>query len=453
MNAVLHGVWPVGRVRTGEVERVAVFSLHAFLSLVIYYLLKTMRESILLESGSAELKSYAYAVVALALLLGLPLYGVALRRLEPRSLLRWITAVFAIGLIGFSIAAGAGVDIAFGYYVWVSVLGLVLLTQVWCLAAHVFGVERGERLIPVVMVGAVLGGLVGPVLYAGLSGSLGRSGLMLLASALLVATLPLTARMRPFPGHAEAPKVPRGTATPFSGIVQVFGDRYLLLLAAMAVLMNCVNTTGEYMLADFVVRFADERVAGNPALVREALIGSFYANYYLSINVLTVVVQILLVQKLLQWIGVSGALLVLPVIALAGYGLIAFVPAFGIIRAVKVLENCTDYSLMNTARHALYLPLPCQKQLEGKTIVDTLFWRLGDLAQAGIVFTGLHWAGFGLRQFALLNMLLTFCWILIAIRLGRGYAGHAELEPRMSWRGVRIGLALTAVACVAVVLR
>ena len=80
--------------------------------------------------------------------------------------------------------------------------------------------------------------------------------------------------------------------------------------------------------------------------------------------------------RIIRWIGIKGSVLVLPVIVLIGYGLVVFIPIFSIIRLVKIMENSTDYSLMNTTRHALYLPLSAAKTYEGKTTIETFFWRL-----------------------------------------------------------------------------
>jgi AAA family ATP:ADP antiporter len=103
---------------------------------------------------------------------------------------------------------------------------------------------------------------------------------------------------------------------------------------------------------------------------------------------------------------------------------------------VKTLENGVNYSLMNTARHGLYLPLTAAQQYQGTTIIDGFFWRLGDVAQAGIVFVGLHSLGFGLAEFAALNACLALVWLGIAGAVGRNYA-RAAGTPRVARR--RIG--------------
>ena len=36
------------------------------------------------------------------------------------------------------------------------------------------------------------------------------------------------------------------------------------------------------------------------------------------------------------------------------------------------------------------------------------------LTQAGAIFAGLHWFGFGIREFALLNVVLSLAWLAVA---------------------------------------
>ena len=57
-----------GDVRAGEGVTVLLMSLNVFLLLVGYYVLKTVREPLILIAGGAELKSYAAAAQALTLI-------------------------------------------------------------------------------------------------------------------------------------------------------------------------------------------------------------------------------------------------------------------------------------------------------------------------------------------------------------------------------------------------
>lgn len=421
------------RLRPGEARSVLLFGLYAFLLLLSYYLLRTAREPLLLASSSAEMKTYASAAAALALLFLVPLYAAACRRIGRNGLVRWVTAVF-LGTLGALYLAGrAGFEIGFLFYVWAGVFGVGIVAQFWAHAADCFDLESGQRVFPLIMAGATLGGLAGPLVFRVLHGAADPLQCMLIAMLLLAATLPLVEWTRgtvPAGSRvrvaAEEPKV----RAPLGGFSLILRDRHLLLLALFVVLLNCVNTMGEYLLTKLVLRHAADQIAIQPWLDKGQLVGAFYADFFLVMNVLTLITQVLLVSRVFRWIGVHGALLVLPVVALIGYGLVAFLPLFGIVRAVRLLENSGNYSLMNTARQALYLPLPASSKYEGKIATDTFFWRFGDLVPAALVFVGANWLGLGLEQFALVNVGLSFAWFAVAVQLAHRHAQRTVASGR-----------------------
>lgn len=411
-------------LRPGEGRSVVLFFAYGLLMMFSYYVLKTIREPLLLTGSGAEMKSYAHAAIAGVLLLLVPLYGVVFRNASRQQLTRFVTLFFLVNLGLFYAAGRAGLDIGFAYYVWVGVFGLMITAQFWGYAADSYSVKTGQRLFPVIMVGATLGGLAAPALSGALYPTLGPWLLMLAAMGLLALTLPLVRRARAAvpPGSRAEDLSGVGPADggPFSGFSLVLSDRYLFLLALLILLLNWVNTTGEYILAELVVREA-EAVAGGDAAAKGAFIAGFYGNFFSTVNLLTVFAQVFLVARVIQWMGVHRAVLVLPVVALAGYGLVTFLPVFTILRVVKTLENATDYSLMNTTRHALYLPLSPAQKYEGKTAIETFFWRFGDLAQAGAIYAGLNWFDFGIEQFAAFNMMLAAAWLVVAWELSQLY--------------------------------
>jgi len=416
------------QLRPNEGRSVILFFLFAFLILVAYYILKTLREPLLLIESTAEMKSYAYATIAGILLFLIPLYGYIFHRTSKPQLTRLLTLFFIINLLVFLLLGRLGFDIGFAYFVWVGIVSLMLTAQFWGYAADTYNLKSGERLFPVIMAGATLGGLIGPLIAGTLYSLIGPWYLMLIASLILLCTLPLVSSSRnAVPegsrcvSHEESPQQHF-----MGGLAMILHDQFLLLMAVLMVILNWINTTGEYILAEFVVNYAEQLVATDVTVVKGEVIASFYSQFYFIVNALTLLIQMFAVGRIFRWIGVRGAVLALPIIAFIGYGLIAFIPVFSIIRLVKITENSIDYSLMNTARHTLYLPLSIGHKFEGKTGVETFFWRLGDLIQAGVIFVGLHWFDFEPKHFALLNMCLSIVWIWVAFKLGQIYHEAAK---------------------------
>ncbi|MDH4039102.1 MAG: putative Ig domain-containing protein [Gammaproteobacteria bacterium] len=424
------------RLRPGEGLAVLYFMSYGFLVMFSYYMLKTLREPLLLSKATAETKSYAYAVIALVLLFVVPAYGALYRRLPKRQLSLWVSAILLAVQGVFFLLSLAGLRIGFAYYVWVGIFGVLITAQFWAFAADSFNLKAGKRLFPLIMIGVSLGGLAGPAIAGQLFQLLGARDLMLVILVFIALTLPMSglargavpALSRSFLAVAEPVKSPL-----LGGFSLVRRNRYLLLIAMMIVLLNWVNTTGEYLLAELVIRHADSLIARDPSLDKGNLIAAFYGNFFSIVNALSLFLQLFIVSRVIRWIGVRGAVLVLPVIALVGYGLMVFMPIFSMIRMVKMAENSTDYSLMNTARHALFLPLSAAEKYQSKIAIDAFFWRFGDLVQALAVYAGLHLFGFQSQQFAVLNMVLALVWLALAVQIGRRYVdleqGATSGEP------------------------
>jgi AAA family ATP:ADP antiporter len=426
----------ITRVRPGEGRAAFLFFLHGFLLLSSYQVVKALREAFMLTRFSAETRSYAVAVTALTLMFIIPLYGWVRRHLDGARLLRAVTLFFVVTLPVFAVLARAGATIAFPFYVWVSIYGVMVVSQMWAFAADSFNVKSGQRLFVVIMLGANLGALVGAKFTQLAAAALTPMGLMILATATLGATLFLAKPERAaVPEGSRAISVERGRPVPrlLGGIGLVLRDRYLLLIALLAVLLNFINSTGEFILADLVKADAAARIAASGgALDMSALITAFYGDFQFWVTLVSLGIQLFLVSRIYRTVGISGALLIHPIIVAVAYGLLAlapllggFVPIFTLIRWIKIAENGVDYSLMNTTRQALFLPVDRDSKYDGKTAIDTFFWRFGDLIQALAIFVGLNLLHWQAPQFALLNLLLALVWIAVAVAIGRGFSRKA----------------------------
>ena len=196
----------------------------------------------------------------------------------------------------------------------------------------------------------------------------------------------------------------------------------------MSLVLTLVNTTGEYILGKTVSQAAVAAVAAGRAggLEVGAYIGRFYADFFGVVNIVGLVMQLFVVSRLIKYLGVRVAILVLPAIALGSYALLSFIPLLGIVRWAKTAENATDYSLQNTVRNVLFLPTTRVEKYKAKQVIDSFAVRLGDMLSAGLVFVGTTYLAFMPANFALVNFGFVLAWLVLAFLVGRQYTRRAE---------------------------
>ena len=402
-------------VRAGEWRTVLLFFANLFLLLTAYYILKVIREPLILLEGGAVERSYARGLQAGLLVVLIPCYGLLANRFEPARLVKWIMGVFVVCVAAFVALGRFGAPVGFAFFVWLGIFSTLSIAQFWSLATDVMSEADGKRLFPMVAAGGTLGGIFGSQIAARVIDGHPHQ-LMVIAAAILMVCAGLThVTHRVVTGHSAA--VVESRAAPRDrrgGFTLVVRDRYLLMIALSVLILNFVNTTGDFLLAQLV----NERAHALPAEQRGAFIGSFYGDFQTYISVLTSFVQIVVVARAFKLMGLGGSLLFLPLFAFAGYGLAGVLPLLGLVATVKVVENATDYSLQNTTQQALFLSTSRDAKYKAKAAIDTLFVRLGDLASTGLVFVGAQ-VGLTTTGYAVTNVLVSAAWIWLAFRLRR----------------------------------
>jgi AAA family ATP:ADP antiporter len=219
---------------------------------------------------------------------------------------------------------------------------------------------------------------------------------------------------------------------PGNGFALVLKSRYLRLIALFLVLLNIVNTVGEYILGQAVVTTGNTQLAANPGFDKEAFIGTFYGNYFFWTNIATILIQAFLVSRIVKKFGMRGVLLALPLVAFGAYSIAAVGAGLSVLLYVKIAENSTDYSVMNTGKQMLWLPTSPEEKYKAKQAIDTFFVRAGDMLAAGVVFLGTHLLSFGVTSFACANIAFVLIGIGVAILLLREYncmTAPAEEQP------------------------
>jgi AAA family ATP:ADP antiporter len=255
--------------------------------------------------------------------------------------------------------------------------------------------------------------------------------MMAIAAVILLGSLAITFIVH----HGARAQEPRRDGSPAplgdgDGFSMILRDRYLMLVGALSLLKNWINTTGEYILDRRLVEAATRRFDG-PAS-REAFIAAFKSDYFSYVNGIVMVLQFFAVSRLVQHIGVRKALYILPAVALCSYSAMAIAPLLAVVLIGKVAENSADYSVQKTAEQMLFLVTSREAKYKVKAIVDTVLVRLGDVLSAATVWVGAR-LGLSTLGFIVVNLSLIGAYTGVVLALGRAHA-HAnsaskEREP------------------------
>jgi AAA family ATP:ADP antiporter len=416
-------------VHAGEGVTALLLALNVFLILMAYYILKPVREALILGEGSAELKSYMSAGQVVVLAFVVPMYGRLVASRPRMRLINTVTAFFTACLVLFYFLAQAGVPLAIPFFIWIGVFSLMIVAQFWSFANVIYDRSEGERLFAIVGFGASLGAVFGARIADRLIEPVGINQLLLLGAAVLGSQVFLTNYVdRREQEHQLARKKTVSaskteTAKHSESFKLVFKTRYLLLMALMLMLTNWVNTTGEFILGDIIKQHAVEQIAAGQAggLSEGQIIGDFYSKYFTYVNVLSLLMQLFVVSRVVKYLGIGWAVMILPFISLSAYSVLAFIPILRAVLTAKVFENSTDYSLNNTVRNMLFLPCTYEEKFSAKQAIDSFFVRMGDVLSAMLVFFGTNIIQLEARTFAAVNAALVLIWLVLAWQVGRIY--------------------------------
>lgn len=260
--------------------------------------------------------------------------------------------------------------LSYFYWVWASVLTVVLLTQFWMIVNEVFNPREAKRLIGFCGSGGILGGIVGGLLAGFLTRAKLANLLLPLACVLLFACifvvraifmhwqkrLPATEQAVPKKELSETPRV--GFRESFHTVRK---SRYLLLISGLVVVTVIVSTFIDFQFSSAVDAFYSSKEA------MQAFFGLFSA----GLLTFSFFLNLFLTSNILRNFGIRIALLLTPATLLACSIGIIFTP-FTLLPAIfiKGSDESLAFSLHQSVREILYIPVVSGVKAKVKPFID-----------------------------------------------------------------------------------
>ena len=402
-----------------------------FLLFAAYMMLRPVRETMGIAGGVDNLQ-WLFLATFLATLAFVPMFGTLAALLPRRRLLAASYLFSAATLIALGLLMSLDPDnvwVGRLFYVWLSVLNLFLISVAWSLMSDVFRAEQARRLFAQIAAGASLGALAGPIASGLLVSTVGHGGLLVISAALLLSTLPCASYLQRWSDDRHGPAGDGGRSSEpiggsiVAGVTLLVRSPYLLGIAAFVVLLASVSTFLYFEQAELIA-------ATVPDPVRQT---QLFSAIDAIVQALTLAVQLLVTARLARRMGVAALLTTIPILMVAGFGVLLVVAALPMLLLVVILRRVGEYAIARPGREMLFTRVGQEERYKAKNVIDTVVYRGGDATSAWLR-TAVDSIG---AQPLLAGMAFAGLWAAVGYWLGRGFDRNAEAPSKMAFAEVK----------------
>lgn len=375
-------------------------------------LLETARDALFLARIPAAQLPWAYLAIAAGALALSRRPPQLLRRIRARhELAAWLMFA-AVVTLGFWVLTGVAGDWVFYLlYVWTGVLATLVVVRFWTGLAGLFTLTQAKRVYAVIGSGSVVGAIGGTALARVITEMTAARHVVAAAAGVFFLTALAPALLARAAGHAPSPGAADRPAEPWD--VRAVGRwvwdraylRRVLLLVATAIVT--------FTLVDFVFKSVVADVVPDEEL------GEFFASVYLSLNLLSLIVQVAAVPWLVRRLGVPAAVSVVPLLLVLASGGFAVAGGLGLVLLLKMVDGSLRHSLYRTGTELLSVPIPGDVRPRVKAFIDVVGQRGGQALASLVILLSLLVTR-DVRLVAAGAVAAALCWLLLA----RGLRPH-----------------------------
>ena len=305
------------QIEENEIKTVLASFSFVFILMSAYYLLRPVRDAMASNWTDAELSwlwtsTFIFSAAAVAI------YGFAISRIRFEMLVPCVYGFFAATFIFFYLGnrlIGDGNLIDMAFYVWVSVFSLFHISVFWSFMADVFSGQQARRLFGFITTGASVGGIVGPIIPTFFASKLGNDNLMLIATILLVVTIPIIlwiqklkiSDLHNVDVHADLSRQLAIGGNPFSGFIEFFRNPYLLGIGVFILLYSGIGSFIYFELKNLMAAIGDANVRSQ-----------YWSGINLTVNIVTIVTAMFATGRIATRFGLAVTLAMVPVVLVLG---------------------------------------------------------------------------------------------------------------------------------------
>lgn len=410
------------RIEPHELRAAMVSFTLVFVLMAAYYILRPVRDAMASDWSDAEV-SVLWTFTFLFSFIAAAIHGYFVSRIQLRYLVPGIYGFFASTFVGVYILLGSSVNVDWvnkAFYVWVSVFSLFQVSVFWSFMSDTFNKDQSTRLFGFITTGASIGAIVGPAIPALFAQNIGTSNLLLIASLVLMATIPLIFYIQHLKHvdlsnhdlHADIAMQKGLGGNPLAGYQVFFKTPFLLGIGLFIFLYAGIGSFVYFELKNLMVDLSREQRTQYWALIDVAT------------NTLTIISGLFITSRLASRFGLALTLALVPVCIVLGLLTVALVPLVWMVVALQIFRRAGNYGITRPAREMLFTIVDRETRFKAKQVIDVVVYRGGDVFW-GWSFTALTaLLGLGVAGVALVGAAIAALWAAVGVFLGRHFATH-----------------------------
>ncbi len=411
-----------------ELPVVALLFSFFFLVIVVFQMLKPLKNGLFVERFGADVELYAKLLNIVVAAAGVAVFTYLYNRLPRQRLIYALAAFFIVGFVWLSaILRTPGTTSVWVFYLLGDLESTMMVASFFAYLTDISDADQAKRLYGVIGGGGVIGGWVGITFAAVMLDQIGMQGLLLLAAAVMGVVIVVTYSVERLvarddvyrnaagtrPVMTESTQEPSRFGAAIEGARLVMRSRYLAAIVGILAFYEIAS-----QLMDYQFKHAVQGLSGVTTTQ------AYLADVYFFANLLSVVVQLFLVSLIMRKLGLVAALVILPVAILGGSIGFFLVPTMYVASSLVISENGLNYSLQQTSRESLYVVTTPEEKYKARAFTNMFVQRFAKgvsiLALLGLVAVQVE-----VRYISLITIGVMGVMILCSVHAGRRFESMA----------------------------
>ena len=406
----------ITKIKPNEIRAVVLSFAFIFSILASYYIIRSVRDGLASDWTDAELSTIWTFTFFISFIV-VSFYGYICSKITFRYLVPGIYGFFSLTFFGLYAMLTLNPDstlIPQVFYVWVSVFSLLNISVFWSFMADIFNKEQSQRIFGFIAAGSSLGAIFGPTISLLFANRIGSEALILISSSMLFIPMFIALML----GRETTTNQSSNSDGNNTAIGGNFWDGFVEFLKP-PILKNLLFGIGIFIvlytgLSTFVY-FAIKNILTD---VDQDTRTQIWAGIDLAVNVLGVITAMFGTSRLTKRFGLTITLPLVPFIIVIAMLILAISPILWVVVGLQVVRRAGEYAITKPAREMLFTTLDRESRFKGKSVIEVVVYRAGDIFWAGS-FTGLtQGLGLTLGGVAAIGSGVALMWAYLGYRLG-----------------------------------